>query len=67
MIKKIGSLVVVLVFIALAVPANASKEKDFLGKKAPDFALEDIKTGKKVRLSSFQGSKIVVINFWKSK
>jgi len=34
-----------------------------VGMRAPDFALPDVRTGKTVRLSDFQG-KPVLINFW---
>ena len=67
MIKIIGKILIVGVLAVLfAMPANAD-EKSMLGRKAPDFELEDIKTGKKVRLSSSLGSRMVVINFWKSR
>ncbi len=55
-----------LLSVLIAMPVNAGN-KTLLGKKAPEFALEDVKTGKRVRLSSFIGSRIVVINFWKSR
>jgi len=41
-----------------AVPADAGA----IGSKAPDFELTDL-TGKKVRLSDFQG-KVVILDFW---
>ena len=67
MIKIIGQILIAGVLaVMFAMPVNAN-EKSMLGKKAPDFELEDIKTGKKVRLSSSLGSRMVVINFWKSR
>ncbi len=65
--EKIRQFIIAGMLIVLfAMPVNAGN-KSLLGKKAPDFALEDVKTGKKVRLSSFIGSRMVVINFWKSR
>jgi len=51
--------------LALASPAPAAlgEDKFKVGDAAPDFTLKDL-AGKDVKLSSFKGSKVVLLNFW---
>jgi len=44
---------------------KSTPQSQLIGKAAPDFALEDLRTGRTVRLSDFRGHP-VVLNFWAS-
>jgi cytochrome c biogenesis protein CcmG, thiol:disulfide interchange protein DsbE len=44
---------------------RATSQSQLIGKRAPEFALQDIRTGQTVRLSQFRGHP-VVLNFWAS-
>lgn len=35
-----------------------------IGEKAPDFTLQDLRTGKYVRLYDLVGKKVIMLNFW---
>jgi cytochrome oxidase Cu insertion factor (SCO1/SenC/PrrC family) len=58
---------VVMVAVGAAVPAGAetgfSDEKFKVGDKAADFTTVDL-DGTQVTLSSYQGQKVVLLNFW---
>jgi cytochrome c biogenesis protein CcmG, thiol:disulfide interchange protein DsbE len=44
---------------------RATPQNQLIGRRAPDFALRDLRTGKVVRLSDLRGHP-VVLNFWAS-
>ena len=62
--------VVLLWFIALAgffaagpQGAGAQEDAEWIGKKAPDFSMDDTE-GKTLKLADFVGKKVVWLNFW---
>jgi len=61
----IAVLAVFVAFVALPVFAigEMGKDKFKVGDAAPDFAILDL-SGKIVKLSSFAGEKVVLLNFW---
>jgi peroxiredoxin len=62
LIKSVG---LSLFLVAVGLQTSSSGYGPEIGKKAPDFVLEDSK-GNTYRLSDFQGKKTVVLEFFRS-
>ncbi len=58
-------LLAVLLGFGLGRDPRATPQNQLIGRAAPDFALQDLRTGKTVRLSDLRGHP-VVLNFWAS-
>lgn len=43
---------------------NVPSDPSGVGDAAPDFTLEELGTGKKIKLSSYFGKKVVMLEFW---
>jgi len=70
MFGRNAGVTVTLALVALLCAASAARASGGLGQekfkpgdKAPDFVAKDF-TGKEIKLSSFAGKKVVLLNFW---
>jgi len=59
-----GIRIIALAILSMVFLINITYSQEIIGKKAPDFELNDL-NGNKVKLSDFKG-KVVMLNFWAS-
>jgi peroxiredoxin len=65
--KVLGVFLCVCWAVAAAGPVSASSDTAMrlkIGDKAPDFRLKDLRSGKNVSLSEYNGKKVVMLEFW---
>lgn len=68
-LEAILVLLAVVLFLVAVFPPGVKSESGFgedklkVGEKAPDFTTQDLE-GKEITLSSYNGSKVVLLNFW---